>query len=189
MKKSIQLFFLLATAVLVFSAGKEASARTICSTATTSSNTGNCYTRTTNPPTNDIWAVGGYLQGGVPKTFSEVTLDYTGSLLPTSTLGTQNLGSSSLPWLNLYATTVTPGSGGIVLPAAAPLVLPPQTTTQIQLEVHPIGTLYTIQERVSGSLVTNLYNQGMSTANVVASCVYTQVSTSAVAAVGASCAN
>lgn len=82
-------------------------ARLICSTATTSSNTGNCYVRTTNPPTADLWSVGAQLRGGVPVVFTEITVDATGSLLPTSQLGTQDLGSSSFPWENVYTTVLT----------------------------------------------------------------------------------
>lgn len=88
-------------------------ARFICSTATTSSNTGNCYVRTTNPPTSDIWSIGGQLRGGVPTVFTEIALDYTGSLMPTSTLGTQDLGTTSLPWRNLVNSgSQTSGTSG-----------------------------------------------------------------------------
>lgn len=180
MKKAIQLFFLIATAALVFSAGKEASARIICSTATTSTNSGNCFTRTTNPPTGDIWSVGGYLQGGVPKTFNEITLDYTGSLLPTSTLGTQNLGSAADPWATAYVKNEV---------VTGYQTLQVQTTNQAMLDVYPIGSVILIQERVAGLLVTNAYNLGVSTANAVASCVYVAVSTSVPAVAGASCSN
>lgn len=83
-------------------------ARIICDAATTSLNSGKCYTATTNPPTADLWSNGGYLQGGVPKTFSEITQDSSGSWYPTSTLGTQTLGTAALPWNTVYA-----GTGGL----------------------------------------------------------------------------
>ncbi len=63
------------------------------------------------------------------------------------------------------------------------------TTTSIALLSKPIGTIYLIQERVAGTLVTNAYNFGVSTAANVDSCVYLAVSTSAQAAAGAACRN
>lgn len=186
MKKAIQLFFLIATAALVFSAGKEASARVICSSATTSANSGNCYTRTTNPPTNDIWAVGGYLQGGVPKTFSEVALDYTGSLLPTSTLGTQNLGSAADPWANVYAKSETITNQLVTGQNSLSL----QTTTQISVLVPvQVGALVLAEESVAGTLVTNTYNLCASTDTKAGDFVYISVSTSVPAVLGAKCSN
>lgn len=98
---------LVVAAIFALFSSYPAYARNICSTATTSSNSGNCYTATTNPPTADLWSNGGLLQGGVPKVFTEITQDYTGSLYPTSVLGTQTLGTSSFPWNNIYATSET----------------------------------------------------------------------------------
>ncbi len=73
---------------------------------------GNSFNLTTNPPTADLWCNGGQVLGnGTVKAYTEFCQDYTGSLIPTSTLGTQTLGSSTFPWSAIYAASqVTTGS-------------------------------------------------------------------------------
>lgn len=144
----------------------------------------------TNPTgsKSDLWCNGGRIRGGTSILLTEDCQDYQGNWIPT-TASTSTLGTSALPWLNLYATTVTPGSGGVVIPVAAPLVLPPNTTTQIATYVFPIGSLVTAQESVGGSLVTNLYNVCQSTKAEAGDFVYVIVTTSALAAVGQKCNN
>ena len=81
---------------------------------------GNAYNKTTNPPTNDLWCNGGQIAGNVVKAYTEVCQDYTGSFLPTSTLGTQNLGTAALPWNTIFAKSNN---------------LTVQTTTQLSVSV------------------------------------------------------
>ncbi len=69
---------------------------------------GNAFNLTTNPPTADLWCNGGQVLGnGTVKAYTELCQDSTGSLLPTSTLGTQNLGSSTFPFATIYSAAAT----------------------------------------------------------------------------------
>ena len=150
---------LLAVLVISVHRSRVAEARIICSQATTLSNAGNCYVRTTNPPTVDIWAVGGFLQGGIPKTFNEVALDYTGSFLPTSTLGTQNLGSAALPWKTVYAQSNN---------------LTAQTTTQLSVAVPTA-----VGQEVAFSAAGGIYGLCVSTGTGPGAYVYPSTTTAA----------
>lgn len=165
------LFGLLAcVAVLTSLWGRVASARLICNAS------GNCFTRTTNPPTNDIWSVGGQVAGNLVKAYTEIVLDYTGSLYPTSTLGSQTLGTSTFPWLNLYAATVTSGAGGLAN-TSGPVGTLVASTTTIAASVYPVGAIVTAQESVSGTVVTNAYNVCQSTKAEAGDSIYIIVST------------
>jgi hypothetical protein len=116
--------------------------------------------------TNDKWCVGGRIAGNTVKSYSEACLDYTGSLVPTSTLATvvngQTVGSATTPWnqgfFNGMALTV-------------------QTTNQIALDAYPAGSIVTVQERISGTLVSGGYNECQSTAAVAGNFVYIIVAT------------
>ncbi len=69
---------------------------------------GNAFNLTTNPPTADLWCNGGQVLGnGTVKAYTELCQDSSGSFLPTSTLGTQNLGSSTFPFANVYSAAET----------------------------------------------------------------------------------
>ena len=153
---------------------------------------GNAYNQTTNPPTNDLWCNGGQIAGNTVKSYTEVCQDYLGDWLPTSTSGTQSLGTSSLPWLNTYSTTLTAGSGGLVN-ATGPVQLAINTTTQLTLRADPVGSEFLVQESTGGiafNLVSNTYNTCVSTKQAVGSYVYIAVSTNTnTAKVGTGCNN
>ncbi len=82
---------------------------------------------------------------------------------------------------NVTITGTTALTGA--LSATPPIV----STTALAATAYPIGQLLLVQESVAGALVTNAYNLGWSTANVVGSCVYISVSTSVPAVAGANC--
>lgn len=167
----LSLFGLLVCAALMSSlfAGK-AAARLICPAS------GSCFNQTTNPPTSDLWAIGGQIAGNVVKAYTEIVLDYTGSLYPTSTLGTQTLGSASFPWKTLYTVNqVTTGYNQLAL----------QTTTQLSLRADPVGATFYAQESVAGTVVSNAFNLCTSTAANQASYVYIAVTTNVVVGGGA----
>ena len=159
----------------------------------------NCFNQTTNPPTSDLWAVGGQKAGGTVKGYTEIVLDYTGSLYPTSTKskGSQTLGTSSFPWLAVYATTMTTGGGGINA-SAGPATLQIQTTTQLAADAYPVGTFTLVEEStgVTGTTinyVTNAYNACVTTSAVAsvgssnAVYVIASTNTSSGVAVGVAC--
>lgn len=107
-------FFLAALAAAVSLLPVGADARLIC-------NSGNCYTRTTNPPTNDLWCNGGQVAGNVVKAYTEICQDSTGSLIATSTQGVQNLGTATLPWDNVYSiNSANSGSQSVGTPGSTP---------------------------------------------------------------------
>jgi hypothetical protein len=76
----------------------------------------------------DLWCNGGRIRAATPVLYTEICQDYLGDLIPTSTSGTQSLGTASLPWLSLYSGTVVAGSGGVI--TSAPITLASYTTTQ-----------------------------------------------------------
>lgn len=114
--------------------------------------------------------VGNPLAQSASPTVTDLTLTGNLSVAGTSTLtgAVTATGAMTFP----YGPTLTKG-----------------TTNQVQAAANPIGTLYLIQERVAGSLVSNAYNLGVATATAAASCVYVAISTSAQAAAGAACVN
>ena len=134
--------------------------------------------------TPDAWSVygGGCAQNATGSTITgcEIAADFNGNLVPTVT-NAQTLGSSTLYWSNVYATNVTSTYNTLGI----------QTTTYLATAaaIQPIGALTLVEERVGGTLVTNAYNECVSTAAVVASWVYLNVSTSAAAKAGAACSN
>lgn len=105
MKKSHRLLSLVLLAPILCS---NSYARIICD----SSN--NCYNKTTNPPTNDIWCNGGRVAGNSVLSYTEVCQDYLGNLVATSTSGVQALGTSSLPWENFYSMGETITGASVV---------------------------------------------------------------------------
>ncbi len=68
---------------------------------------GNSFNLTTNPPTADLWCNGGQIHGNSVTAYTEICQDYLGDFLPTSTSGTQTLGSSTFPWLSVYTQGLT----------------------------------------------------------------------------------
>lgn len=146
---------------------------------------GNFFNKTTNPPTNDLWQAGGRYVNGKVVSATEIVLDYTGSLYPTSTLGTQNLGSSSFPWNTEYiVNSVSSGYTELAI----------KTTAQLVLRSDPVGSIFLVNEKnqTTGANIANAYNECVSTAAAVASYVYIAVSTntagSTPAVAGAACA-
>ena len=133
--------------------------------------------------TPDAWSVngGGCSQNATGSTITgcEIAADFNGNLVPTVT-NAQTLGSSTLYWSNVYGTNVTSTYNTLGI----------QTTTYLATAaaIQPVGALTLVEERVGGTLVTNAYNECVSTAAVVASWVYLNVSTSAPAVAGAACA-
>ncbi len=67
---------------------------------------GNYYNLTTNPPTADLWCNGGQIRGNTTIAGTELCQDSGGNFIPT-TPGTQNLGSSLLPYANIYSVNQT----------------------------------------------------------------------------------
>lgn len=81
----------------------------------------------TNPTgtSADLWCNGGRIRANTSIAYTEVCQDYLGDLIPTSTSGTQYLGTSALPWLGLYSGSIVnsgaqaTGAAGTILSGGA----------------------------------------------------------------------
>lgn len=109
---------------------------------------GNDFNQTTNPPTADLWCNGGQIRGGTPVAYTEICQDYLGDFLPTSTSGTQSLGTSSLPWLNVYSVSATntgsenSGTAGTTNVATGVGGTAATQATVLGASVYPQGTAF-----------------------------------------------
>lgn len=143
---------------------------------------GRVYARLTGTnPGTDVHCVG--ISG------AEICVDVSGNLIPTTNNDT-TLGTSSLQFANAYLVDATISGDLTVadqLTVSGPVDLAIQTTTQLTLRSDSIGSVFLVQERVNGALVSNAYNVCVATAANIASYVYVSVSTSAQAVAGSAC--
>lgn len=87
----------------------------------------------------DVWCNGQYNLTSAPN---EVCQDYNGSLIPTFSPNTQNLGTSSFPWNQIFAKRITVST----LTVTNLLTIPSITSAALNAGTFPNGSLFNVTD-------------------------------------------
>lgn len=114
-------------------------------------------------PTNpDAWCVhGGSGGGGSAVSGAEACVDYSGNFLPTVT-NAQTLGTSSLKFSNVYATTLTGNLVGGVTTTASSVAASSSTTSAFSIALVGAYTTAQLQVSTPTALGQLIYNSTLS---------------------------